>query len=256
MVLVATWSQETLIDLTEEQIRGAVAELTEENLLEIITGAGYKIDETQERPTREELIEAATELTLEQKEKMKAQGSRATVGAKRTSGEEEVGSGATPSPVKTDKVVEEVHAVEEENDDLDDAPPQAELARKHNLPDDAGFWDLFQAQVMSDIGPFIKVIPAPVKAFLGEQAKNLRPVLVGAMGAAGPMLGALSKVVKLAGRGLIAASERLEEVSEQVKAKHAGEELESVGASTDRVLAANDGDAWWADAGEPEVIEL
>jgi hypothetical protein len=260
------WSQETLLDLTEEQIRGAVAELTEEHLLEIITSAGYKIDETQEKPTREELVEAATVLTLEQKEKMKANGSGATAGDSVDNMKDEAVLEASPTVVEAGEDLEEAHAdqvfsqgnaEEEQYDDLDDAPPQAELARKHGLRDDAGFWELFQAQIKSDVGPVLEIIPAPVKAFLADQARHLRPVLVGAMGAAGPMLEVLSKVVNLAGRGLIVASERLEEVSASVKAKHAGEESERVGTSTGlQDSGRGSADVWWTECHEPEVIEL
>ena len=42
MLISLVRSQETLLDLTEDQIRGAVAALTEVNLLEIITNAGLQ----------------------------------------------------------------------------------------------------------------------------------------------------------------------------------------------------------------------
>lgn len=211
-LIVAT--SQTLVDLTEEQIKGAIAELSERDLLEIITSAGYKVDEVQEPPSREELVEAAQAITLDQKELM------LRAEAEVETPEEYVKeSMSTPSAdVQTEQEIE--------YDDLDDAPPQAELARKHGLRDDAGFWELFQAQVMSDLGPFIRAVPPPVKAFIVDQARNFRPVVVGAVGAAGPMLGALSKVIRVAGHGLVAVSEKLEEIGEQVKRRHVGEEEE------------------------------
>ena len=86
--------------------------------------------------------------------------------------------------------------------------------------------------------------------------RNLRPVLVGAKGAVGPMLGALSKALHLAGRGLIVVSERLEEVSKQAKAKHAtGEKMMGTSGGLEESVVSNS-DVWWTNSHEPEVIEL
>ena len=148
-----------------------MAALTEVNLLEIITSAGYKIDETQEKPTREELVEAATALTLEQKKMMMSHGNGDTMGDVTSFEKDNRDHETSPTLVEPDANIEEAHVdhtsthrratEEEQHNDLDNAPPQAELARKHGLRDDAGFWELFQAQVMSDMGPIIKIIPAP-----------------------------------------------------------------------------------------------
>ena len=153
----------------------------------------------RKRSLREELVEAATALTLEQKKMMMSHGNGDTMGDVTSFEKDNRDHETSPTLVEFDILLEEAHVdhtsthrratEEEQHNDLDNAPPQAELARKHGLRDDAGFWELFQAQVMSDMGPIIKIIPAPVKAFVGDQVRNLRPVLVGAKGAVGPHAG-------------------------------------------------------------------
>ena len=123
-------------------------------------------------------MQAAIALTLEQKHKMVANG-KETQGAETHNLQENSAIEVESVEAEAfqnygdDTQVEHMRPLVEELDDgvagerseSMSEYPQAELARKHGLPDDSGFWSLFKAQVMSDFAPFWRVVPAPVKTF-------------------------------------------------------------------------------------------
>lgn len=276
---IGAYGQEavTLNDLSDEQIKQAIATMDDANLLEIITSAGYSIDESLDKPSREELVEAATALTLEQKHNMAA-GAEGASGAGSSSsphasavGEE--GASSDPiyneAPTSTaghgEPLVEEADNgmsmggdlagdADEEDEEEESPYPQAELARKHGLPEDSGFWDLFKAQIASDIAPFWRVVPEPVKTFLKDQARHLKPAMVAVAGATGPMLGVLSKAVAASGHGLVRLSEEMEVWSDMATKKHQAKKQS--GTYADGNGGYPNGDSWWVDDGVPEVMEI
>jgi hypothetical protein len=213
---VQSQQEVSLLDLTEEQITQAIASMAESALIEIIKSAGYKIDEEQENPTRDELVDAATVLTLDKKTQMEAE----TVGTQAASEDRAPVIEEYEDLLEQQQDQEDHYEQQQEEEDEEDVNPQAELARKHGLPDDSGFWELFKAQVMSDVAPFLAVVPAPVKAFVKDQVQHLKPALVAATGAAGPMIGVLSKVVAAGGRGLVRLSEEMEQWSQVVSERN------------------------------------
>ena len=270
----------TLDSLSDEQIKQAIESMDEANLLEIIKSAGYAIDDSQEKPSRKELVDAATALTLEQKHNMSM--ARGGAADRENSGpqtpivgEEGASDNYSPSngpPSSTaghgEPLVEEQdngmsmgRGLDEDDsdDEEEESPyPQAELARKHGLPDNSGFWELFKAQIASDIAPFWRVVPAPVKTFLKDQARHLKPAMVAVAGATGPMLGILSKAVAASGHGLLRLSQEMEVWSDMASKKH---QARSGGGSQAAAYADGNGgypngDSWWVDEGVPEVLEL
>ena len=256
----------TLESLSDEQIKQAVESMDDSNLMEIITSAGYTLDESQEKPTREELVQAAVAITLEQKHKILEEKGGAS--SDTTTSQQATTAGAI-DPVGGDiladsgddapsghgePLIEELdNGVEEAEENEESDYPQAELARKLGQPDDAGFWTLFKAQVISDFAPFWKVVPAPVKNFIQDQTQHLKPAVVAVAGATGPMLGILSKFVSATGHGLVRLSEEMEVWSRVAKEKHEASKGEPF---KDGNGGYPNGDSWWVDKNGPEMVEL
>lgn len=198
-----------LSQLSEEQVDAALDNMTSANLVQIIESVGYSVESGME-PVQ--LLKAAKMLVKQERDRQiaeKAKPGRASSTALEDS--DIVGASGSGSP----KTVNGGESKQNKNrtnsrseSETQSTPSNAEAVRgwthTQPIPEGATFWDLFQSQVAADLGPFLRIIPEPIRKVFQQHSKVMaKPMRQALCGAIGPMLRVAGKLINVAGHGLI-----------------------------------------------------
>jgi len=208
-----------LSSLTEDQVDQALDTMTTATLVQIIESQGYGVEEGTDHA---QVLEAAKILVKQERERQLAEkrggsGNSETVvkSAQQPKRAAAVGpvSGLEEARAEAAAVVEGAAARKGEEEEEGETESESEgmgaatvegWNHKKPIPEGATFWDLFFAQVASDLGPVWRIIPEPVRLAVAQHSKVMaKPLRQALCGAVGPMLKVASKMMVLAGKGLV-----------------------------------------------------
>ena len=241
-----------LSSLTDAQVNSALDSMTTATLVQIIESQGYSVEEGTEHS---QVLQAAKSLVRQERDRQLAEagagagagagaaagaGSGAGAGAGARAAEVGAFDGSTtttasssskpaasnPASAKMQpgaKIVQSEDA-EDETEQTEQRQTQEKEAAtvegwNYNkpIPEDAGFWDLFTAQVASDFGPVWRLVPEPIRAAVAQQSKLMgKPLRQALCGAVGPMLKVASKVMTISGHGLVGLGAKVSALSAHI----------------------------------------